>query len=63
MAVIRGDAAVVVFIVYVLARLKHTASLPCGKPRLLTYARPAHECNSLRELIFSQLLHFKEGLF
>ena len=25
-------------------------------------ARSAHECNSLRELIFSQLLHFKERL-
>ena len=26
----------------------------------MTYARSAHQCNSLRELIFSQLLHFKE---
>ena len=31
--------------------------------RRLTYARSAHQCNSLRELIFSQLLHFKECLF
>ena len=30
--------------------------------RSLTYARSAHQCNSLRELIFSQLLHFKEDL-
>ena len=38
-------------------------SLPVGKHRWLTCARYAHQCNSFRELIFSQLLHCKEGLF
>ena len=45
-----------------MSRLKNTASLPFGKHRLLTYARSAHERNSLRELTFSQLLHFKEEI-
>ena len=45
-----------------IARLKNTASLPTGKHRLSTCARYAHQCNSLRELIFSQLLHFMERL-
>ena len=41
---------------------KTLPSLPTGKHRLLTCALFAHQCNSLRELTFSQLLHFKEQL-
>ena len=41
---------------------KTLPSLPTDKHRLLTCALFAHQCNSLRELTFSQLLHFKEQL-
>ena len=46
-----------------MAWLKNTASLPCGKPHVLTYARSAHQCSTFQKLTFLQLLHFKEGLF
>ena len=45
-----------------LARLKNTASLLCGKHRLLTSARSAHQHNSFQKLMFLQLLYFKEGI-
>ena len=45
-----------------LARLKNTASLPCGKHRLLTCAHSAHQYNSFQKLMFLQLLYFKEGI-
>ena len=40
-----------------LARLKNAASLPCGKHRLLTCARSAHQYNSFQKLMFLQLLY------
>lgn len=45
-----------------LAWLKNTASLPCGKHRLLTCAHSAHQYNSFQKLMFLQLLYFKEGI-
>ena len=45
-----------------MARLKNTASLLIAN--IVDYmCAIAHQCNSLRELTFSQLLHFEEGLF